>query len=940
MKTALLPLPLLLTLSTVALAEGDGAAQADETEKSQDPDNPEVKKPKPRPVTSQRMSPTNAALVGPKAAADRARSDKADKADKAAANAAANAADNAADKSNAAPTPGDAPASSTAAAATAAPGGDETKAAVKHMQAPFPPNMKFSLDYDNVELKDLVKDFAEKTQRNFLVDPKISGKITIISPVMVTLDEAYEAFIAALDANGFTTVVLLRDKNGKAILTRILDAKEASTEPIGIYKDGSGPKGTSQLITRLVKVENVSVDEISKVVSKMVSGMGDMVAYAPSNMLIITDSAINIERMLTLIRELDISAPKQKLEVIAVRYAEAAKIVDIINQLYGTAEKGAPKAPASSASKSSAAARRAGKDAAPAGAELTSVGDDQAFIGKLIADERTNAIIALATEKALGEMKDLIRQLDYEVDPAAQADIQVVYLEHAKAEELSQTLNSLIQTSNQRQNQRRTTGNAANSERSSSRAAAEESRPNLPGGVPGDLGGNFAGEVRITHDEPTNSLVITAGRDDYRRLRRVISMLDIARRQVFVETVIMEVSDMTKKDSGASWHGGIPGKGENPVNAVFGHGTDSLNLSSLVTGGLLSGIATGIFGQAIELPIPGPNGTNISIPAFGVVLHALQEDTSANVLSTPNILTMDNEEASIEVGETVPFPTGSAMGGLGSLSSAASAAGISIPSSFSGFPSLSYTREDVGIILRITPQVGENDNVILDVYQEISEVKEGSASANGGGGPTTTKRSAETHVAVGSNQTIVIGGLMQEVETENESKVPVLGDIPLIGALFRSKAKTKRKTNLLIFLTPHVIDGPADLQEIYGIKMLQRQEFLRRFYGKSKEEQAKELDALIKYSMNVPGQPSVYRDRPTPEPAEQPVDDEALRRAILESGGEMIGPGTPAEEPAQSAPPAEGTPPSSGSESSPALPLPPAEGDGGGGGTGTQGGGP
>ena len=197
---------------------------------------------------------------------------------------------------------------------------------------------------------------------------------------------------------------------------------------------------------------------------------------------------------------------------------------------------------------------------------------------------------------------------------------------------------------------------------------------------------------------------------------------------------------------------------------------------------------------------------------------------------------------------------------------------------------MSFTREDVGIILRITPQVNDSGYVTMDVYQEISEVKEGStADALTSGGPTTTKRSAETTVSVLSNQTIVIGGLMQEVDSENESKVPILGDIPLIGFLFRNKAKTKRKTNLLIFLTPHVIETPEDLQNVYRVKMLQRQEFMRRFYGRSKEEQAEELNKLIRFSMNLPGQPSEYPDWSGDAARSKKVSDEELLRILDES---------------------------------------------------------
>ena len=228
------------------------------------------------------------------------------------------------------------------------------------------------------------------------------------------------------------------------------------------------------------------------------------------------------------------------------------------------------------------------------------------------------------------------------------------------------------------------------------------------------------------------------------------------------------------------------------------------------------------------------------------------------------------------------------MGGL--ASAAGGAAGLG---GLGGLPSISFTRQDVGIILRVTPQISESEYVTLDVYQEISEVKEGSSSDSASsGGPTTTKRSAETRVAVRSNQTVVIGGLMQEVETESESKVPILGDIPLIGALFRNKRKTKRKTNLLIFLTPHVIDSPEDLQEIYKVKMLQREEFMRRFYGKSRKDQLAELDKLVRFSMNLPDTPSVYSSPPE-EPAAsrysdpQTIDDDELRNAIdsLEDAG-------------------------------------------------------
>lgn len=757
--------------------------------------------------------------------------------------------------------------------------------------AQAPKSTKLHVEYEDVEIKDVIKDFSERWGLNVLVDPKISGKVTIYSPVPVERDLAFKIFLAALDSQGYTTVVEGRDSRGQPYLLRILDGKSAKTEPIEVYR-GSTPN-SANLITRIVQLENVNVDEVSKVISKMISSNGDLTTYNPSNTLIITDSGNNIRRLLDLIQELDIRAPKQKLEIVKIQFAEAARVVEIIREIYGEDASGTEGAVQNNTAATSRAARaRARRNqrnntaaAATEAASTTSVGSEPSFIGKMIADERTNSIIVLATEKAIEDIRELIAEIDYEAVPD-NSGIHVVYLSHAKAEEMSTTLNSLIQQSNQRvaQNTRTTTAGARGNTRD-----AQGSGVNA--GAAGDLGGNFAGEVRITHDVPTNSLVITASSDDFRRIDRVIQALDIQRRQVFVETVIMEVSDTARKDTGVSWHAGRPGDASNPaaVNVVAGRGTESLNLASaLLDGSLLGGAGLGIFGNAISVPLPGVDG-GFEIPTFGIVLRALQDDQSTNVLSAPNILTLDNEEASIEVGETVPFPTG---GFLGGLTGAAGAAG-----GFAGsIPSVSFTREDVGIILRITPQVNESDWVTLDVYQEISEVKEGSTGNTlASGGPTTTKRSAETHVAVKSNQTIVIGGLMQEVETESESKVPILGDIPLIGALFRQKLKTKRKTNLLIFLTPHVIDDAEDLQEIYRIKMMQREEFMRRFYGKTREQQAKELNELLRFSMNLPDQPSVYRDQ-DPRPRmidldsgdERPVSPEVNQLLESAEDGEVL----------------------------------------------------
>lgn len=272
----------------------------------------------------------------------------------------------------------------------------------------------------------------------------------------------------------------------------------------------------------------------------------------------------------------------------------------------------------------------------------------------------------------------------------------------------------------------------------------------------------------------------------------------------------------------------------------------------------------GVFGEAIDVAIPDGTGGNatLSVPAFGVALNALQANSMVNILSTPNILTLDNEEAKIVVGRNIPFPISSGMDANGNQL-------------------VSYQREDVAITLKVTPQINESNYVTLEIMQEVSEIEEDSSGLDvTSAGFITSKRSAETTVLVKDNQTVVIGGLMGQTETEVETKVPLLGDIPLIGALFRGRRDSSRKTNMLIVLTPHIIDDPVDLEEVYRVKVAQRDEFLRRFYGRSEVEQAQELEGLLRYSMNLIDEPSVYRTKISTERQETSIDGADLSEEI------------------------------------------------------------
>ncbi len=709
------------------------------------------------------------------------------------------------------------------------------------------PNSKVTLDFVNTPLQDLVKFMAEITGRNFILTDDLKGEITIISHQMVSPAEAYEAFLSALAVKGYTTVTV-----GK--ITKVVKDREAASHPLRVYEGGTIPY-IDNFVTQIFQFENTAVSDISSVVKQLSGSAANIIAYQPTNTLIVTDSAVNIRRMWKVVSQLDVAAPRSTLQVVPVRYAMAAEIARLITDLYGVAGEGASST--SSSRKSNSAKdrkrrRRADKDAAGS-ATTTSVGEGR-YISKILADERTNSLIIQANETAMADILSLIGELDVDVDPSSRSQIHVVYLEHAKAQDVAQVLTNLSQESQSRGSSRSNSRRQPQSRNQNSRSSSR-GRPERDQGTAADSASPtavFEDGVKVTADENTNSLVIVASPESFAILRQVIDKLDIRRKQVFVEAVIMEIASDDDLNLGLGMHMGLPGDS----GSAFSFGSAQLNGNSvgLDLQSVLSGMAMGVFGDSIEVTLS--DGTTVPIPAFGVALNALQANSMVNILSTPNILTLDNEEAKIVVGRNIPFPISS---GLDS----------------NGNQLISYQREDVAITLKVTPQINESDFVTLEIFQEVSEIEEDSSGLDvNSAGFITSKRSAETTVLVKDNQTVVIGGLMGQTETEVETKIPLLGDLPLVGALFRGRRKSARKTNLLIVMTPHVIDEPEDLEEVYRIKVAQREEFLRRFYGKTTQEQAAELNGLLRYSMNVVNEPSVYRTQiQEPEPESAPEEE-------------------------------------------------------------------
>jgi general secretion pathway protein D len=717
------------------------------------------------------------------------------------------------------------------------------------------------MDFVNTDLQSLVKYMAEVTGRNFIISDDLKGNITIISHKPVTINEAYEAFVSALSVAGYTTVGI-----GKS--TKIVKTSEAANAPVNVYNGGAIPT-TDNYVTQIIQLENVSVTDVSTVVKSLAGKSASIVSYAPTNTLILTDAATNIRRVYKIVSQLDVASPRSKIAVIPIEYATASEVQSIIEQIYGTEETASTTSSTSTTSRSTRSTRRTAETTADAASE-TKVGEGK-FIQKIISDERTNSLVVQANEEALRAILELVEELDVDVDPEKNAKIHVIYLEHASAETVADVLANLANstssgtsTSSSSSTRRTTsTGSTSAARPSSGSTRSSSPSPSSGGGMPGrqalpgfgparagaattSLDGTtsstnsvvaaFDEGTRVTYDESTNSLVIIATNDQYKIIQGVIQKLDIPRKQVFVEAVILELNSDDSTNLGMGFHVG----NQDMTGALNVVGSSLGGVSSLAVPTALSALSLGVFGPSTIPVIDPTTGTELTVPAFGIALEALQENQAVNILSTPNVLTMDNEQAKIIVGKNIPFP-------------------VSTGRDNNNNPIVSYQREDVAITLQVTPQINESNYVTLELFQEVQEVEEGTADNEGG--PTTTKRSAETVVVVQDNQTVVIGGLIGSTDTDIEVKIPILGDMPLIGHLFRSSQVSSRKTNLLIFLTPHIIEKPEDLEEVYRIKMAQRDEYVRRFYGKSRDQQEDQIHDLLKYSINHVDEPSSWRTK-------------------------------------------------------------------------------
>lgn len=640
----------------------------------------------------------------------------------------------------------------------------------------------------DTDVREIIRQIAKVTGKNFLVDQKIRGKVTIISEKKMTIEEAYQAFLSSLEVLGYTVV------QAPGNLIKIVAMKDAMHQPLPIYREDSPV--TDAFITRIIQLNSISALDMSSAIKDLVSKEGNLFAYPSTNTLIVTDTGSNIDRLLRIIKELDQEGPSETIDIIPLKYASAKDVAAKVMQLYEGEDGGTR--------------QRARQPRRGRGTEL----DESPLLSKVIADDRTNSIIVMATKRALTKVRELVAKLDQRLDEGAEGQIHVHYLKHANAADLATVLNTLAATSITADRRAATGGRGAGAPTMGLRPGAAGSAGDTSLGTAGVVA-QFEGGLKIAADENTNALIITATAKDYKTLAdEVIDKLDIPRKQVYVEVVIMELAINKDRDVGVSGQGG--GTFNVNGNPALAFGSSLGGTAAGLSAAALSGLAAGVVSQTTNtIPITQPDGTitNLEVPTFGAILTAIQNDTNVNILSTPNLLTLDNEEAEIIVGGEQPFPTGTTL-------------------TPGGNTTFNVTRENIGITLKMTPQINEGETVKIKLRQEITSVIPGSSEVILTSlGPSTTKRSVETVVAAKDQQTIVIGGLIDDKVTMTTTKVPFLGDIPILGHLFKRKATRKEKTNILVFLRPYIIRDTKDFLKILQKKVEERNMFITQNYG-------------------------------------------------------------------------------------------------------------
>jgi len=574
---------------------------------------------------------------------------------------------------------------------------------------------EITLNLKDADIRALISTVSKFTGKNFIIDPRVKAKVTVISANTLTPEAVYEVFLSVLQVHGYAAV-----PTGSVI--KIVPEVNAKQGPLPLSVKGES-YSADELITKIVQLQHVPASQLVPILRPLVPQQGHLAAYNPTNTLIITDHSGNIQRLMKIISGVD-RPDSDELEIIPLKHASASELVRILNSLKGTAAK------------------------------------DAGNLVKLAADDRTNSILVTGDRASRLKTRATISYLDTPLEDGG-GNTHVIYLKYAKAENLVTILTGL------KEQGAKSSGKA--------KGAAVSKAAN---------GGIVSQNAIIQGDEETNALIITADTTTLKNLKAVIRQLDIRRAQVLIEAIIAEITTSKNKELGV----GIAVDGTQKNDGALPVGLS--NLAGI--GDLL------LASQSGTAPTSLPSGLSFAVGEetssgvrYGALLRALQTDQNTNILSTPNIVTLDNEEAELIVGQNLPFITGSFTG-----------AGSTDPNN----PFQTIERQDVGLTLKVTPQINEGDTVKLVLEQETSSVIPGTVEA----GIATRKRSIKTSVLVDDGGILILGGLIQEEVTDTESKVPLLGDIPILGFLFRSQTTTKSKANLMVFLRPSILRDHKD----------------------------------------------------------------------------------------------------------------------------------
>ena len=609
-----------------------------------------------------------------------------------------------------------------------------------------------TLNFNNAEIEAVAKTLATLSGHNVVVDPRVKGTITLTSTVPVAPAQALRLFAAQLRTQSFALV----ESAGLYLVVPEADAKLQS----GGVSAGAVPASNGQIITQIFQLNHESANNLVPILRPLISPNNTVNVNPGTNALVITDYADNLQRLGRIITALDV-ANATGVEVVHLKHALASDVVPMLQRLLDTG---------------------AASGGAPAAGQT-----DASFKTTVMAEARSNSLIVRAANTArMALARSLIAQLDQATDSgpnAASGNIHVVYLKNADATKLAATLRAAMSAQGG-------SGNA-NAGAAAMPATPTANNANNAGGGNASFnnGSQPATGGQIQADPSTNALIITAPEPQYRQLRAVIDKLDARRAQVFVESLIAEVSAEKAAEFGVQWQGPVGGKGDNNIGLL---GTNfkvgGANIISLAAQGASGNVAPS---SGLNIGVAhNNNGTYV----LGFLARFLQTTGDGNVLSTPNLLTLDNEEAKIVIGQNVPFVTGQYTNNNTNAGSVN--------------PFQTIERKDVGLTLRVKPQISENGTVKLQIYQEVSRLDP--ASINSATGLITNKRSIESSVLVEDGAIVVLGGLLQDDYGNSQERVPGLGDVPLFGNLFRAESRSRKKTNLMVFLRPVVVrDGAA-----------------------------------------------------------------------------------------------------------------------------------